>query len=745
MSQKRSAEEKMIREEIEEEKTKQPSCLNLQLTEEQQDVVNLTVSRKNVLVIAKAGTGKSSVALSAAEKFYKQHQLRTLLITYNAKLKEETRTRIDELNLGYAVEAHSYHAVAGKYFVSQHQGAADNSLIHRAMRNGPKSQMNFGLIVIDEAQDMNNLYCRFIKHVLKHVAAPPTMLIVGDPFQRIFGFNGANAEYLSRPQKHFGTLCHTLHFVTRHLTICWRITHEMAGFINSHLNPCNLRLAVPGTWWSQNGQRIEAWWGKGIRANPRRPPAPGSVKVIRGWGAREAVKQTKKMFQQFGNDEVALLAYSLKGERTPIRAIVDKLGKADDENWAVLHGASQGGKVLKGKRLASTIHRMKGLERKGIVLCGMDAFIEKRYPNDPLEHFNIWYVACTRAKEKLLVNIIGVDYATVRCCPLLDQHQSRQPCQVSQLVEYVPFDNILSVPENLFLAKIKYHLGKRSISMDRRVCLVEGRSEGTVEDLTPFLSRAITFRLILRIHKRLFEIPMHAFLLSTENFDPDMIEFVDRFSRTSHDQVQWYDLLKYAVAYETIKSKYKHIWRQLDDFENITPVDLLERCSNNAFDMLWQHAVMTGHVTENTTDPCRREVLLSPLVSFEVPLTIPFGLDWFCETYTGQISGVADLIFNEDTIIGIECNSNVSAERGLELAMYTAMNSLIQLSNSKTVMILCDSAQLVDVSLKLSPLHPKVPLSYELVYRAARRKLQLKPPSKTSLFVDYRTAVTGQT
>lgn len=152
------------------------------------------------------------------------------------------------------------------------------------------------------------------------------------------------------------------------------------------------------------------------------------------------MREAEKMFLEFGNDEVALIAYSLKnnGRRsTPVRAIVDKLGKGSSENWALLQGSAQDSEVIKGKRLASTVHRMKGLERDGVLVCGLDSFLENRYQEDPLELFNVWYVACTRAKKRMIVNITGKDYATVRCCPLLNESKMRQTCEVPQLVAYV--------------------------------------------------------------------------------------------------------------------------------------------------------------------------------------------------------------------------------------------------------------------------------------------------------------------
>jgi hypothetical protein len=718
------------------------------LSREQKEIVDDICKKKNVLCNSKAGCGKTSVSLAAAKQFYDKYKAKTLLITYNSRLKTETRDRIKELKLEDAVQCHSYHALAYKYFLVTHNGNPDDSLIHGAMQVMPNEELDFGLVIIDEAQDMNELYYKFTLYVLKHLKSKPTMLIVADIFQRLFGFNGATDAFLQEPKKYFGELCHLPDFVTHYLSISWRISHEMAAFINTNLNPCNLSYSH-AEWWERNRERITSWWGKGIRANPKRRPDPNSVKVIRGWGSREVVKETKKLFDLYGNDEVALLSFSLKGEKTPIRAIVDKLGKGENENWCVLDG--KGGtseEVMKGKRVASTIHRMKGLERRGIVVCGLDAFIEKLYIHDPLEHFNIFYVACTRAKDQLIINITGTDYATIRCSPLLTNKSNRQCCEIQTLCEYVPFDDILSVPENLFQAKVRTSFPEKALALDRQSCLVEGRTPGTLEDLSPFLSRAISLRLMLRIQKQLFQIPIESF--SNHNrFDHDMVDFVKQFYTTPHNLITWPALVRYAIGYETMKSNYLHLWRQLTDYESFTPVDLLQKCTDNAFNLLWKHAKDQKLVPGHVEDPIEQEYLLKPLVEFEIPISFPFYLPWFTTTYTGQISGSVDIVFNKNTIIGLECSNSVPAERGLELSMYSAIKHLLSLprfydtkltpiNSFKTMMILTNTAQLVNIDLKLKPTNPIVPVEYELIHRVVRRKMQLPAADSIELTQDFQ-------
>ena len=77
------------------------------LTEEQQDVVASVRSGLNVVCISKPGTGKTTTALECA-----RGAGRTLLLTYNRQLKEESRARGERSGLGEHVVVHSHHAAA---------------------------------------------------------------------------------------------------------------------------------------------------------------------------------------------------------------------------------------------------------------------------------------------------------------------------------------------------------------------------------------------------------------------------------------------------------------------------------------------------------------------------------------------------------------------------------------------------------------------------------------------------------
>lgn len=78
---------------------------------EQQEVMNALVNN-NVVIDSVAGSGKTTCNLHIAKKFTESN---ILLLTYNSRLKIETREKIKLLKLTN-IEAHSYHSFCVKYY-----------------------------------------------------------------------------------------------------------------------------------------------------------------------------------------------------------------------------------------------------------------------------------------------------------------------------------------------------------------------------------------------------------------------------------------------------------------------------------------------------------------------------------------------------------------------------------------------------------------------------------------------------
>ena len=85
------------------------------ISKEQKQIINYLEENNNVIVNAVAGSGKTTTNLHIANHF---PHLKILLITYNAKLKLETREKI-KITGFKNIETHSYHSFCVKYYDSE--------------------------------------------------------------------------------------------------------------------------------------------------------------------------------------------------------------------------------------------------------------------------------------------------------------------------------------------------------------------------------------------------------------------------------------------------------------------------------------------------------------------------------------------------------------------------------------------------------------------------------------------------
>lgn len=740
----------------------------IKLSDEQESIAAEVVLMNNVQVIAKAGCGKTSTSIEIAKRFYEKHNKRTLILTYNARLKEETRSRIKHLTMNYAVECHSYHAAVLQFYLKNadngNSSSASDQWFFDALRidTPVRSLDKFGLLIIDEAQDMTENHYRFVCHMLSHFPSPPVMLLLGDPFQRIFGYNGADDKYLLRPHYYFGAYVRSVPFITKHMTICWRITHEMAEWINTNLNPNSLQRTYP-EWWAKHGDTISALWGTGVHANPMRPPSPDSVVYFNGkYVDKAALRHIRELFTVFPNDDVVVMAKSVKGN-SPIDKIVDTFGKEQNENWTVWMAESEGVTerecIIKGKRVASTIHKFKGLERKAVFFCGLDSYLEKYNSADtPLNHFNLAYVACTRAQDKLVIQATTVgrgrsgneEYATIRNNGV-DHEYDLSPCDVTSLISYVPYDELLNNQNALFNTSQDFKMedGFNFSDNDR---IIPGREPGTAEDLSAFIGIAVMEKIQFMLTGTLVRILVN----DRRPFDNEMNDWYDM--HTKPESFTWQDYLLRAIAHETYKLKYKHWWRQLKPNLHLVNESLLDRSVDNALQALYatakrwvdqcpQRECCQGNQCCQSDQCCQHQVPhiittkemidhLRPLVQFEVPLTQHIPHSWFSDRYL-CISGRADIIITDQysprrkLVVELKVSNALKLDHLLQVQMYAScLRSHVgfMLDDDKpcgaigAAVIIANKGECHWVEFKMPKTTPKS-VEEEFIYRMAARKV----------------------
>ena len=347
---------------------------------EQQVIINHIQQGKNVIVDACAGSGKSTTILSCALVL---RDKKVLQLTYNKTLRHEVQEKVVELQI-HNMEVHTYHSLAYNYY--HHDGQMDNG-IRRIIRDNinPKTKLpEFDLLVVDEAQDMTNVYYRLLLKFIQDSQRPFQVMILGDKMQGLYDFKGADTRFLT-----FGQQCWqdvpllvSNEFVCCTLKTSYRITVPMARFVNNAL------LDEKRLWAVKQGSPVMY-----IRRDNF-----ATAKCI--------VAQIAYLIEQGAvYEDFYILAGSIKGKF--IKVLENMLVERNipcylpsQENQDQLDK-----RIIHQKLVFSTFHSVKGRQRKYVFVLGFDDSYFKYYArNLPIDVCpNTMYVACTRGLERLYV------------------------------------------------------------------------------------------------------------------------------------------------------------------------------------------------------------------------------------------------------------------------------------------------------------------------------------------------------
>lgn len=350
------------------------------LSDEQKKVIR-AIKKYNVITDSVAGSGKSVTSLSIAQKYPNEN---ILLLTYNSKLKIETREKVFKLDLNN-IEVHSYHSFCVKYY--DRKCFKDDKIL-KIIEKDKKPLSSFGkydIIVLDEAQDMTPLYFKLVCKLVKDSENIPKFCIIGDRYQSIFAFNGADERFIIFGEKIFQNGKKWKHVT---LSTSYRITNQMSTFINK----CVL---------------------KNNRLNATKDNIPVKYIICDTFGGKLGLVHKNRPYKEVFNlltvydkSDIFILAPSVRSDKSPVRQLANELSKNkipiyvpnNDEEKLDMD-------VLNGKIVFSTFHQVKGLERKAVIIFNFDSSYDTFYNkgNNPNECSNPMYVALTRAKERLIV------------------------------------------------------------------------------------------------------------------------------------------------------------------------------------------------------------------------------------------------------------------------------------------------------------------------------------------------------
>jgi hypothetical protein len=342
---------------------------------EQQTVVDCINNNNNCIVDSVAGSGKTTTIFHIASSLT---DLKILLLTYNAKLKLETRNKIESLQLNN-LEAHNYHSFGVKYYSTKCNN--DHGLIN-VVNDDIKSnkQYFYDLVILDESQDMTPLYYQFITKIMNDMHNTKVLICVfGDKFQSIYDFNKADNRFIIFADNLFPWLKYK--WMKEKLSISFRMTIQIAEFINK----CAL-----------HENRIKAL-KSGTRAK---------YIICNTFSPYALYQELEYYINMYGCEHIFVLAPSVRSDKSPIRTLANFASKKKINIYVPNNDDEKIDEdIIKNKVVFSTFHQVKGLERKVVLIFGFDNSYFVYYKKNAKTNIcpNEIYVALTRPIECLVL------------------------------------------------------------------------------------------------------------------------------------------------------------------------------------------------------------------------------------------------------------------------------------------------------------------------------------------------------
>jgi hypothetical protein len=360
------------------------------MSQEQLDIVE-AIKTNNVIIDCVVGSGKTSTVLLIAKH---NPDKQVLMLTYNKRLRLETMDKSNDLK---NLEIHTFHSYYVKYYDKNCH--TDTSLLGLLNTIGPSGTLGssiltkkkvksstgcplrkYDIIIIDEAQDLNNIYFRASLNIINETLNENGRIaIIGDQRQCIYEYNGSDSRYITYADTLFGNGNGNGNVQWKHmkLTKSFRITKQMCNFIANN-------LSGPVVKSDKNGQKIR-------------------YIICNQYSSRPYEEVLYYMSCGFEHDSIFVLAPSIKNSGTPVRNLVNKLSAKGIPVYCPLSDNEKlDSDITEGKLVFCTFHQSKGLERPVVIVFNFDDSYTKFYNKQAIGVLNNeLYVALTRSSQRL--------------------------------------------------------------------------------------------------------------------------------------------------------------------------------------------------------------------------------------------------------------------------------------------------------------------------------------------------------
>lgn len=358
----------------------------VRLTPEQQRIV-YEDHDKNMLVIACAGSGKSSTMLCRIKHLIDSGVPDTAIImtTFTRDAANDMRDKLFNI-MGYKpnIKLGTIDSLA-KYYTENNMGTNDPSSLKHVSeyshyfleylkRCGPQFFQQFKYLFVDEFQDINKTQYEIIKCFTKHGIR---LFAVGDDAQNIYTFRGSSIEYILN----FGKLFKNSSILK--LSTNFRCSPEIVNMANASIE--------------KNANQIPKVMVASER--PRKKPRVQYFSYPKFQNQHVVSLIESYIGSGVVEHNIAVLSPTNQG----LYMIEEDLTKKGISH-VLLDGKSDvRTRIKSGNVCLSTIHKSKGLEWDIVILINMSDDVIPKVKNEKAEEEErrLFYVAVTRARHDL--------------------------------------------------------------------------------------------------------------------------------------------------------------------------------------------------------------------------------------------------------------------------------------------------------------------------------------------------------
>lgn len=378
---------------------------------EQKSIISAISSTPADMIIrvsAVAGSGKTSTALFIAEAYPDKS---ILLLTYNRHLSDENHEKAQAREL-YNITMRTFHSFAGKYFrttvyndvilincINEAKGKCRNGITKPSLWSD-RGLDNYDIIILDEFQDTTEPLFNF-DLLLMQSYPNARFILLGDPRQCIYQYNGATSQYMTLFSEITGRRVHD-----ERLSTTYRVPSGVATFVNDVLVKSEHHIDMVAY---RSGDlpiyKVAYNMETGVRYTVRfvhdaissGKYTPSDIFIL--------AASAKMKTQAGGASLAACIGNNLSHKGYLVAIDVEEFSGDLD--------------CTDKKIVVSSIHKSKGRERKLVIFVGFDSGYLKYYKKDYTMYAsnitkagkiiapNEIYVACTRASEQLVLVAIN--------------------------------------------------------------------------------------------------------------------------------------------------------------------------------------------------------------------------------------------------------------------------------------------------------------------------------------------------